>query len=172
MSCMNVKGETTTCVHANGQLVTHVFPFTFCVAAPSTQSSRPAAYNGKWRERSIIDHMYTLHALYSGGLRRWCCRPTFTSRPTSLFNSTFLVLRAFHIHRFMRSTFFFIIIPRAAILITLNSCCGCGRIAFCSVALSHTPAVGLGEGKYFCGMTVNARSEKSNTQFICCRSYA
>ena len=56
------------------------FPFTLCVAAPSMQSSRPAAYNGKWPERAIIDHMYNA-ALYSEGLRRWCCRPTFTSRP-------------------------------------------------------------------------------------------
>ena len=59
------------------------FPFTLCVAAPSTQPSRPAAYNGKWPERAIIDHMYNA-ALYSGGLRRWCCRPTFTSRPFDL----------------------------------------------------------------------------------------
>ena len=56
------------------------FLFTLFVAAPSTQSSWPAAYNGKWLERAIIDHMYNA-ALYSGGLRRWCCRPTFTSRP-------------------------------------------------------------------------------------------
>ena len=56
------------------------FPFTLCVAAPLTQSSWPAAYNGKWPERAIIDHMYNA-ALYSGGLRRWCCRPTFTSCP-------------------------------------------------------------------------------------------
>ena len=42
--------------------------------------SQPAAYNGKWPERATIDHMYNA-ALYSGGLRRWCCHPTFTSRP-------------------------------------------------------------------------------------------
>ena len=49
------------------------FPFTLCVAATSMQSSWPAMYNGKWWERAIIDHMYNA-ALYSGGLRRWCCR--------------------------------------------------------------------------------------------------
>ena len=48
------------------------FPFTLCMAAPSTQSSQPATYNGKWQERAAIDHMYNA-ALYSGGLRRWCC---------------------------------------------------------------------------------------------------
>ena len=36
------------------------FPFTLCVAAPLMQSSRPAAHNGKWPERAIIDHMYKL----------------------------------------------------------------------------------------------------------------
>ena len=70
--------HTITC--HNGATCNPYFPFTLCVAAPSTQSSWPAAYNGKWCERAIIDHMYNA-ALYSGGLRRWCFCPTFMSRP-------------------------------------------------------------------------------------------
>ena len=64
----------------NGRLVTHVFRLRFAWQHHRRRSSRPAAYNGKWRERTIIDHVYNA-ALYSGELRRWCCRPTFTIRP-------------------------------------------------------------------------------------------
>ena len=67
------------------------FPFTLCVAAQSTQSSRPAVYSGTWPERAIIDHMYNA-ALYSGGLCWWCCRPTFPFKRSDVCCSCHSVL--------------------------------------------------------------------------------
>ena len=69
----------------NGRLITRLFRLRFVW---QHHRRSPAAYNSKWWERAIIDHMYNA-ALYSGGLGRWCCHPTFTSRP--LRHSTVLL---------------------------------------------------------------------------------
>ena len=65
----------------NGRLITRVVHSLFAWQHHRrSPAGQPRTTVSGARSRAIIDHMYNA-ALYSGGLRRWCCRPTFTSRP-------------------------------------------------------------------------------------------